>query len=86
MKPVVYSQKAKEEKNIGWYRAGDNITYFQNGLIKSARINRPLYTLCFSYKFNYSDDYVWFAYNYPYTYSQLMEFLNNIEADRSTTE
>jgi hypothetical protein len=30
MKPLVYSQKEAEQNNIGWYRDGYNIAYYQN--------------------------------------------------------
>jgi len=86
MKLLVYSQKAKQEKNVGWYRAGEEISYFPNGMTKSSLTCKPLFTLHFAYTFEYADDYVWFAYNYPYTYTQLVEFLNKIESDRATSE
>jgi hypothetical protein len=30
MKPLIYSQKEAEANNIGWYRDGYNIAYYQN--------------------------------------------------------
>jgi cytosolic carboxypeptidase protein 2/3 len=30
MKPLVYSVKEAEVNNIGWYRDGHNISYYQN--------------------------------------------------------
>jgi len=30
MKPLVYSVKEAEQSNIGWYRDGYNIAYYQN--------------------------------------------------------
>jgi len=30
MKPLVYSAKEAEINNIGWYRDGYNIAYYQN--------------------------------------------------------
>lgn len=83
MKLVVYSNELFQSKNIGWRRAGDNITYFHNGILDD---KKPLHTLRFSYTFEYSKDNVWFAYNYPYTYTQLTAFLNKIETNRTSAE
>lgn len=82
----MYSQKARQEKGTGWHRAGEDISYFPNGTVKSSLSCKPLFTLQFAHTFEYSDDHVWLAYNYPYTYTQLTEFLNKIEANRATTE
>ena len=86
MKPVVYSKKLACEKNIGWHRAGTDISYFANGILKSSRNPTTMYTLKFSYTFKYDNDQIWFAYNYPYTYSQLTNFLNDIESKRASFE
>ena len=37
--------------------------------------------MTFSYDFEYDDDVVYFAYCYPYTYTELVEELNTIMAD-----
>ncbi len=86
MKVVVYSTHKAEEQNIAWHRAGANIVYFANGIRKSSRSKRCLYTLRFSYTFEYDKDTVYFAYSYPYSYSQLTEFLNKLEADHAINE
>ena len=39
------------------------------------------YSLSFTYKFEYNNDTVFFAYCYPYTYSDLSEDLTAIEKD-----
>jgi len=83
MKPVVYSKKKSHATNIGWHRAGNNIIYFANRIMKKSK---SMYTLRFTYTFDYTNDTVWFAYSYPYTYTQLTEFFNKIEADRTITE
>jgi len=83
MQLVVYSNELFQAKNIGWQRGGENISYFPNGIINN---KKSLHTLRFSYTFNYSNDTVWFAYNYPYTYSQLVDFLNRVEASRGNSE
>lgn len=37
---------------------------------------KNFYTLKFSYYFEFPGDEVYFAYNYPYTYSKLNAFIN----------
>ena len=37
--------------------------------------------MTFTYEFEYTDDKVYFAYCYPYTYTELVEELNTIVAD-----
>lgn len=32
MKVLIFSEKFSEEKDIGWYRGGYNIGYYQNGI------------------------------------------------------
>ncbi len=86
MKLVVHSGRKSEDLGVGWHKAGDDIAYFANGIRKSVKFARSLYTLRFSYTFEYSDDIVYFAYSYPYTYSQLTDFLNKLEADQTITE
>jgi hypothetical protein len=80
MKPVVYSKKKAQEANIGWHRAGNGISYFPNEILKSTK---HMYTLQFSYTFKYTNDTVWFAYNYPYTYTQLKEYLDSLELKKA---
>ena len=81
MRPVVYSMKGSEISKIGWQKSGDNINYFPNGIRRSINIKKSLYTLRFSYTFEYSDDIVYFAYSYPYTYSRVTDLLNSLEAN-----
>ncbi len=86
MKPVVYSQKNAEEHGVAWHRAGEDIAYFANGLRRSMRSPKSLYTLRFSYRFDHDYDTVFFAYSYPYTYSQLTCLLNRLESDSTISE
>jgi hypothetical protein len=41
MKPLVYSVKEAEVNNIGWYRDGYNISYYQNTRKKKQGGNVP---------------------------------------------
>ena len=89
MKILIYSTKKYLEKSTGWFRGGYNIAYKSNGIIRS-EINKvqnaknddnifTYRTLSFSYEFQYDDDNIFFAYCYPYTYSDLQEYITNIE-------
>ena len=44
-------------------------------------MNKTYYTLTFTHEFEYSNDSVFFAYSVPYTYSDLLDELMNIEVD-----
>jgi len=83
MKVLVYSEKMAVHKDIGWYRAGTNIGYYSNGLRRSDKggVQRTYYTHTFSYQFEYPNDTVYFAYSYPYTYTDMLDDLNRIFAD-----
>ena len=86
MKLVVYSTKIFEQHGIGWHRAGNDIAYYANGIRKTVNPNKCFYTLKFSYSFTHDNDQVYFAYSYPYTYSQLTEYLNKLEAENTNNE
>lgn len=78
MKLLVYSEKENTISGTGWSREGESISYFQNG-IKRGNGLKSYYTLSFTYNFRYKNDTVYFAYCYPYTYTNLMEDLQKIE-------
>lgn len=76
VKPVVFSEKNYELNQVGWLRAGDNITYEKDGFYREVKQKlQYFYTLSFTYKFKYKDDKVFFAQSFPYSYSQLQNFL-----------
>ena len=82
MRVLVYSEKEHQRSNKGWHRAGRDIAYFQNSFKKdSVGRSRYHYSLRFTYDFAHSDDTVYFAYTYPYTYSDLQSDLNAIFSD-----
>jgi len=82
MKVLVYSEKAAEEADIGWTRGGFHIGYYMNGIRKEGQKRyKSYYTMTFSYEFERDDDTVYFAYCYPYTYSDLLESLSKIATD-----
>ena len=73
MRPLMYSMK----KNKGWERCGHNIHYFENHVAKTAE-SGTYNTLSFQTVFDFDDDEVYFAQNYPYTYTDLMSYLARI--------
>jgi cytosolic carboxypeptidase protein 2/3 len=76
MMPCVYSEKNTVASGNGWYRAGTNIRYFATPLKLKKKVEDPQYTLSFKIKFDHDEDRVWLSHCYPYTYSDLVEFLN----------
>jgi cytosolic carboxypeptidase protein 2/3 len=83
MKILVYSEKMAFNRDIGWYRAGQKIGYYANGLFRSEKggNSRSYYTHTFTFNYEYTDDTVYFAYSYPYTYTDMVEDLNRITED-----
>lgn len=84
MKVLVYSEKHSEAKDIGWHRAGSKIAYYHNGIKKDLQKkanSKTLYTMTFTFDFLYDDDTLYFAYCYPYNYSDVLDDLNKLSAD-----
>ena len=78
MKILIFSEKENEFSELGWFRGGTKISYYQNK-IRRPSCSKCFYSLSFSYKFDYSDDTVYFAYSFPYTYTDLMQDLQVLE-------
>ena len=93
MKILIYSEKDYIKNVSGWCRGGKNIIYKHNGIVRNEiKYNRAqntddnnkiltYRTLSFSYEFQNDDDIIYFTYCYPYTYSDLQEYLKSIEKD-----
>ena len=72
MKVTVYSEKKAQYEQVSWYKACEDIKYYQNGIRKDPmNANKCYYSLTFTYTFEHDDDSVFFAYSYPYTYTDL---------------
>ena len=56
---------------IGWFRGGANIAYYENQLARGSSRQKNFYTLSFTTTFQHDNDTVYFAYCYPYTYTNL---------------
>lgn len=65
--------------NNVWVRGGSNITYRRNNLLLRADSTRTYSTLSFGYSFQPGEE-VYFVYTHPYTYSQLCQHLDQLEA------
>jgi hypothetical protein len=81
MKIILYSKKESELKNLSWHRGGENIEYYENGYSKTTTEYKPFFTLSWDYSFPHDDDELYFAYSYPYTFSNLENFFFKIESD-----
>lgn len=87
MKVSIYSQQCNNKKDIGWFRGGDDITYYRNGLYKLIKgTTRYLSTVSFTYTAEYNDDIIYFANSIPYTYTQLCKELNEFEKNEKKFE
>lgn len=86
MRPLMYSVKnSQRNAKSGWERCGRNIEYFENHLAKQYE-GGLFNTLSFEVKFDHDDDEVYFAYNFPYSYSDLTHFITNIERESTMKE
>ena len=85
LRPLLYSNKFAQEKNMGWHRTGSDISYSRNEYQYfkggSKKIVRPYYTLSFILEFVHDDDTCYLAHCFPYTYTDLQRFLTKIESD-----
>ncbi|XP_037870715.1 cytosolic carboxypeptidase 2 isoform X2 [Bombyx mori] len=80
MRPLLYSTKDAQLHSIGWRRCGDNIAYFKNDPQNEEEEQFPSYTLTFNLEFPHTDDAVYIAHCYPYTYSDLQEYLSRLQS------
>ncbi|XP_030246170.1 cytosolic carboxypeptidase Nna1 isoform X5 [Drosophila navojoa] len=84
MQPVMYSTLGAKEKHEGWRRCGNNISYYRNDDESNNNTNEEdddnsSYTLTFTIEFEHDNDTVFFAHSYPYTYSDLQDYLMEIQ-------
>ena len=74
MKIMIHSSIA----NCGWFRGGENISYFPNGIKKNKK-GKTYYSMSFTYTFLHTADEMFFAYSCPYTFSDIMQYLHSLE-------
>ncbi|XP_023013150.2 nna1 carboxypeptidase isoform X2 [Leptinotarsa decemlineata] len=81
MRPLMYSTKDSQLHSIGWRRCGQNITYFCNDNVTPEDPDQQMtYTFTFTVKFPHDDDEIYFAHCYPYTYSDLQDYLSELSS------
>ena len=83
MKPLVFSTQQNRLNGLGWHRDGSAISYYQNSIsrkftLPETKTAKFYFTLTFSYNFQYASDTVYFAHCFPYTYSDLSDYLNGL--------
>ncbi|ETE72716.1 Cytosolic carboxypeptidase 2, partial [Ophiophagus hannah] len=71
MKPLMYSQKDAESQGIGWKRVGNDIKYYKYNTEEGQTLYCLTWTVCFPNSY----DTCYFAQFYPYTYSDLQNYL-----------
>ncbi|CAG0914648.1 unnamed protein product [Notodromas monacha] len=83
LRPLMYSEREAEETGLGWIRSGFNIAYYRNTCYEDddSDDGGRSYTLTFNVKFDQEGDRCYFAHCYPYTYTQLQDFLATIQED-----
>ena len=85
MKPVVFSKQKYKNNNIAWHRDGFAISYIQNTrprkLVVPSTTTKYYYTLSFSYTFQYINDTVFFAHCYPYSHTDLSNYLDDLASN-----
>eukprot|EP00727_Mastigamoeba_balamuthi_P004505 m51a1_g14052 putative cytosolic carboxypeptidase 1 (1825) ;mRNA; r:1197061-1204516 len=78
LRPLVFSKREYEDTGRGWHRTGDNICYYPNQYTRDLQSKKLHYfTLTFTTSTQYESDTCWFAVNYPYTVSDLQEYLHS---------
>ena len=84
MKPVMYSELDAANKNIGWRRWGTNIKYYKNNIRSEDEYgnSRSLYSLTWTCTFPNENDTYYFAHCYPYTYTDMQDYIKKIQDDQ----
>lgn len=86
MQPCVFSRKQHDARGRGWHRDGHGICYYKNDTrVMEMRGERYYYTLTFSWTAEYDHDTVLFAHCFPYTYTDLQNYITSLlgDADRA---
>ncbi|XP_058537374.1 cytosolic carboxypeptidase 3 isoform X2 [Ochotona princeps] len=78
MRPLFYSEKEAKTHHIGWQRIGDQIKYYRNNLGQNGH---HYFSLTWTFQFPHNKDTCYFAHCYPYTYTNLQEYLSSINND-----
>nr|XP_045016012.1 cytosolic carboxypeptidase 3 [Jaculus jaculus] len=79
MRPLFYSEKEAKTHKIGWQRIGDQIKYYKNNVRQDG--GRHFFSLTWTFQFPHNKDTCYFAHCYPYTYTNLQEYLSAVSND-----
>lgn len=74
MMPILYSRKEYEKHKRSWQRVGEDIYYYQNPSKKKGNLLN--YCMTFNLSFKYDNDETYLSHCYPYTYSDMKQFIN----------
>ncbi|XP_068405591.1 cytosolic carboxypeptidase 3 isoform X1 [Eschrichtius robustus] len=78
MHPLFYSENKANAHNIGWQRIGDQMKYYRNN---QGQDGRHYFFLTWTFQCPHNKDTCYFAHCYPYTYTNLQEYLSSISND-----
>nr|XP_056702512.1 cytosolic carboxypeptidase 3 [Euleptes europaea] len=78
MRPLLYSEAEAKIHKVGWQRTGNAIKYYKNNL---GQDGRQYFSLTWTFQFPHDRDTCYFAHCYPYTYSNLQDYLSAIARD-----
>ncbi|KAG6617213.1 putative metalloprotease family M14B [Phytophthora cinnamomi] len=76
LQPVIYSEHDAATKGVGWRHRGSHVRY---DVAPTAQPGPN--ALTFHYQFEHENDCVYFACIQPYTYTDLMDYLEQLERD-----
>ncbi|XP_068979305.1 cytosolic carboxypeptidase 2-like [Bombus flavifrons] len=79
LRPLLYSTEDAKKRAVGWRRCGENIAYYKND--SSSNEEKEKHTLTFNVSFPHDRDTVYLAHCYPYTYTDLQEYLAKLAAN-----
>ncbi|XP_035828851.1 cytosolic carboxypeptidase 2 [Aplysia californica] len=82
MQPVMYSETEAALNKVGWVRAGQNIKYYKNNVrYEAGRADHYYYSMTWTVRFEHDHDTVYFSHCYPYTYTDLQDYLLEVSND-----
>ncbi|XP_074660081.1 uncharacterized protein LOC141912655 [Tubulanus polymorphus] len=82
MKPLMYSERRAMDGKIGWTRSGSDIKYYRNNLkYSTTKGERSYYSLSWTMQLPYDSDTVYIAHCFPYTYTDLQDYILDIMND-----
>ena len=84
MRPAMFSTRGFEESKTGWQRVGKRIAYYSNHF--ETERGTQYHTLTFTVVFPFENDICYFAHCFPYGYSDLEQFLKEVQSRHNASE